>query len=913
METSRLTRFLVIPLLVFVLAGPTHAQQAEVPLGQTVTEADLAAEEVNLLADLRIDGEYDSALAKGRKLLETRPKDEAVVAELVRTLLEVGKYSEAIGTCEALLAEVPRGNAVRILRAQALLEVGRGREAYDEIQKVLLVDPGNLRAGLIQGRILEDRGERDRAREVLSGVVGRADSIQDPSADDLTVIGQASTYLALAQRNPGMLKTVAGRIYPAAFRKDSRNLEARTVSGNLFASKYQYQEAAEDFKAALQVNPHYVPALVGLAESRISQRMFAEAQENLEDALTVNPNCVSAHALLALLDLYDEETDDALKELEAALAVNPNDLSALSLKAACYWQLSRRQSYQETETHVLGLNARCGQFYSTVAGICISRHQDAEAEKLLVKAAELSPNDSGPATDLGLLYMRQGDEKAARQWLEKAWDMDTFNVLTYNTLNLLDKTAQYKTIETEHFTIRIDPTVDAVLAEYVPAYLEEIHKERVKQFKYEPGRKCLVEFFPKHQYFSVRTTGIPFIGTVGACLGPVIAMDSPRAAPPGAFNWGRVLKHEYTHVVNLNMTEGRISHWLTEGFAVYCEQSPRPYEWHQLLVDAVAHDELLPLSKLSQGFTRSRTQRRRQLAYAESGLVVEYVVGKYGWEPLLTLMEKYHQRKTTAEGVEETFKVTLGDFEKDFKKHVKDMASKWPLKPTPRVRDADEVASRLAENPEDMDARLELARIRLRRRDTTGALIEVRKVLARNPVNPDALVVEAYVRLAQRNPDEAGKILTKALTVSPKHRNALWGMVNVLTAQRKPDQVEPYLVRLLEVEPDNPAVYQRLAAAAEGRKDATAAEKHLLKAAELDVSDLRSRARLAKIYIDRKDYARACPVADEMIRIWPYDRQTHEWAERAYRQTGNAERADLEKRVLDAMGPKSEPAPETGK
>ena len=55
-------------------------------------------------------------------------------------------------------------------------------------------------------------------------------------------------------------------------------------------------------------------------------------------------------------------------------------------------------------------------------------------------------------------------------------------------------------------------------------------------------------------------------------------MDSPRARPPGEFQWEATLWHELAHVVTLQMSKQRVPRWLTEGISVYEETLARP-EW----------------------------------------------------------------------------------------------------------------------------------------------------------------------------------------------------------------------------------------------------------------------------------------------------------------------------------------------
>ena len=92
-----------------------------------------------------------------------------------------------------------------------------------------------------------------------------------------------------------------------------------------------------------------------------------------------------------------------------------------------------------------------------------------------------------------------------------------------------------------------------------------------------PGRSK-IEILKSHQWFSGRTIGLPFVPTVGACTGRVVALASPKATRV-PFNWSmRVLTHELVHVITLQQTEFNIPHWYTEALAVESEGYPRPQD-----------------------------------------------------------------------------------------------------------------------------------------------------------------------------------------------------------------------------------------------------------------------------------------------------------------------------------------------
>ena len=166
-----------------------------------------------------------------------------------------------------------------------------------------------------------------------------------------------------------------------------------------------------------------------------------------------------------------------------------------------------------------------------------------------------------------------------------------------------------------------------------------------------------------HQWFSGRTIGLPFIPTVGACTGKVVALASPRATNK-PFNWARVLKHEVVHVITLQQTEFNIPHWYTEALAVESEGYPRPQEWNKMLLERVpARSKLLNLDTINLGFIRPKEPDDRQMAYCQAQLYAQYMLKRFGPDALIKMLDAYRRGLTTDRAIAACFHVEKADFE----------------------------------------------------------------------------------------------------------------------------------------------------------------------------------------------------------------------------------------------------------
>jgi tetratricopeptide (TPR) repeat protein len=87
-----------------------------------------------------------------------------------------------------------------------------------------------------------------------------------------------------------------------------------------------------------------------------------------------------------------------------------------------------------------------------------------------------------------------------------------------------------------------------------------------------------------------------------------------------------------------------------------------------------------------------------------------------------------------------------------------------PAEADPEVKQLQEAVAR---NPEDLDARLELAQAYLARRELMKVFDETQAILTRSPGHPRALAYQALVRLAMGQAGEAEKMLKQAMTTAP--------------------------------------------------------------------------------------------------------------------------------------------------
>lgn len=623
-----------------------------------------------------LHGNYRTARNLYEALLKDPASHDGAVLGLTRTLESQGDYDQALHTLDAALADAPKSADLHAQRAETLYLRGRRDEAETAADRAVALKDDSFLARWVRAQIYRDRTDDKRTDAELRWFIhtysSRSDQdkdIKDP--DELLLVGLAGAENARRHKLADQFTFILNDVYGDALKADKAFWPAEYQAGALLLEKYNRGEALASFEKALAINPRAALALVGMGKAALQQLEFRSAEQFAERALKINPKLQEALQLRADVYLATGDTEHALLELARAGRVNPNNEETLARAAACRYLQHRPDEVTKLARQVEAFDPRPGRFYFILADRIEEHFRFDDAEKYYEKAVALRPLRPAAEGSLGLLYMRLGREKDARTTLSKAFAADPFNVRVSNSLKVLRHLDKYETVRTAHFMLRFDPKNDGALARYMTTYLEQIYEDLARRFGYRPRGPILIEVFNNHTMFSGRVIAVPDLFTIGASTGRMFAMVSPHGkgiAHP--FNWARVLRHELTHVFNLEQTDFQVPHWFTEGLAVTSEGFPRPQEWNEELLERVPAGQFIKLDSLNLGFIRPRTAEERSFSYCESALYIEYLTKTYGSRAESAMLAAYKDGLDTRGAIARVCKVDQDTLERNFQRWV---------------------------------------------------------------------------------------------------------------------------------------------------------------------------------------------------------------------------------------------------
>ncbi len=652
-----------------------------------------------------------------------------------------------------------------------------------------------------------------------------------------------------------------------ARRLDPLSWEARIVEAELLLDRGNFAQAGAALEEAIALNPTAtaVPRVAGemavLSFDMPGAERFARQLDELnvmpgevitpvdgqsrEDALLGRSPLGTALRVRAALRQDDvararELVNKSLEQLPRARVLLGAAIATRALEYDAAATQRELDALDALNTKQGGDAAKSAMGYFAAGRALADARQYGVAAELLKEAATRSPGWVEPVSEAGLLAMQSGRDADALDALNRAQELDPFNVRVENSLKLMREITRYTFVHGERFSIRAKPGLDTMLAKEMLPALERsadmVTGSEPGGLRHTPAEKTVIDLMPTHAWFAVRIAGMPRIHTIAASTGPVIAMESPRggAGHSGAYDWDRVLRHEYTHTVGLSRTGNRIPHWFTEAQAVYLERAPRDYPTVQLLAKVVESDDLFDFSEINIAFTRPKRPTDRQQGYAQGHWMIEYMLGAFGPESHLKLMDLY------AKGVreEEAFSTVLGVSRAEFLTRFKAWASEqllaWGMKTPEGVPSIQELLDtereRLAGERNVKPDELE---------DFEPTIAMAHAWLEKYPVHPDVLELAVGLRL------------------------------NAADGRATPEMVE-LLTRYATARPVDPMPRRQLAALALASAEPARAIEHL---EYLDVREEKSptyAAELARLYLSAGDMSRASVKAERATRLSPY-------------------------------------------
>ncbi len=371
------------------------------------------------------------------------------------------------------------------------------------------------------------------------------------------------------------------------------------------------------------------------AVARASDGDGAGAIDLLREARRLEPanelyrtNLQAALINAAFADLHAERFREAIPRFTEALALGDRGEIRRGLGYA-YYRTNEPEQARANLERAVAEGAGDADTYLTLGRILLDRHDQTHALTMLQQAVAVGADSPGLTDTIARL-----ERDAAAE-------------------------ADYHSLGSSHFVIKIEGREDTEAARTVLNALEDAYRRVGARFAYYPLDRQEVVLYPDQTFREV--TGSPHWS--GAIYDGRIKMPIGGLAR-GSERLARTVRHEYAHAAIVTLSKGKAPVWLNEGLAQVAEEIDDEGRTNRLRM-AVADGTLLPLGDLENGFTHF-DRDQASLAYSQAYFAAKYLLDTKGGYNVRRLLEAM----ATADTNDAAFRQALGMSYPDFERHL---------------------------------------------------------------------------------------------------------------------------------------------------------------------------------------------------------------------------------------------------
>lgn len=364
--------------------------------------------------------EWQRGVGEADKALALRP-DWDVAVMLKAQLQRQDSPETSIETLRAYLAGHPQAREVRLQYARSLVGARQFPQARAEFQRLLGDFPGNVDVVYAVAVLSMQLSDWATAEENFRKLLGR----------DFAEVDTVRLYL-----------------------------------GQIAEEGKRYEEALRWYGEVAPGEQH-LAAQLRIAQLLAKQGKLEEGRRHLQEARTAG-NADRIPLLLAESQLLRDagKTREAFELLDASLAAQPEQPELLYESALLAEKLGRHDVLEANLRKLIRIKPDHAHAYNALGYSFAERNQRlVEAEQLITKALQLSPDDPFIIDSMGWVLYRKGDNAGALTHLQRA------------------------------FSIRPDPEIAAHLGEvlWVAGRRDEAKKTWQEAAKAHPGNEVLAE------------------------------------------------------------------------------------------------------------------------------------------------------------------------------------------------------------------------------------------------------------------------------------------------------------------------------------------------------------------------------------------------------------------------------------
>lgn len=235
---------------------------------------------------------------------------------------------------------------------------------------------------------------------------------------------------AVAHNNKGIEFWEGGKMdealqeFKKALALDPNLVSSHSNIAAVYAEQGKFDDAMAELRIALRLDPDYAKAHHNLGVIYYQQRKFAQAIESFRKALILEPDSASNAKNLGNAYYESGNHTAALALYEKLIAAGYEDVALLKRTGMMYHRQKKPAEAARLFTRLAELRPNDDEILSNLALILYSLDKPEEAIKNLNKAIAVNPKSVDAHNNLGAIYFNQDKKDEALVYFNKALSLD---------------------------------------------------------------------------------------------------------------------------------------------------------------------------------------------------------------------------------------------------------------------------------------------------------------------------------------------------------------------------------------------------------------------------------------------------------------------------------------------------------
>lgn len=323
--------------------------------------------------------------------------------------------SEAASQARDALSKFSGNAKAHAILGHALLREGSNDEAAREFEEAIRLNDATPLAHSGRALLLNEKRDYAGAMKELARAVDLDSADAFPHA-----------IMAVSLRDQGKLEQAEAQIDEAK-RLDPKLPLLHAFAASIHIAAKQESAAEEELKAALATTPADVGSLSALGDLYITQHRYQEAVQQYRKAVLLNPKSAAIRFNFATALEQARQYGEAEQEYRKVLDINPRHFGAYNGLGNILNSFRRFPEAEQMYRKAIELGSKDPVPYINLGSAYFNQQLYTESERQFRMAIKLDPDNPASHNNLGSVYLMQKRPSDAIREFEKALRLDPNN------------------------------------------------------------------------------------------------------------------------------------------------------------------------------------------------------------------------------------------------------------------------------------------------------------------------------------------------------------------------------------------------------------------------------------------------------------------------------------------------------